>query len=265
MTGTSLDLIPEPAREAWQSLRDELRSILGDDLVATWAHGGSTSSGDPPHDGDLDTHILVAHRPDEAQVRGLEEAEAAIAQAHSVEWDNWYINADDARQADPPRHAWRDDRRDTSWAIVRAHWLAGRYVGLHGPEPTTIVIPPSWEEISGELSRELEHIERHVLEGDTNPYEATYAFLNGSRILHALETRDVAISKRAAGTWALEHLPARWHRTLQAAVRTYEGHGSAGDAEQLAADMAPFVAFVRERLPAADERPAESPPRWSGY
>ena len=230
-----------------------------------WAHGGSTSVGDPPHAGDLDTHILVEHRPDEEIVLRLEEAEAAVGQSHGVEWDNWYSLADDARRSDPPNHAWMADRRDTSWAINRAHWLAGRYVRLHGPEPAAIVIPPSWEEVADELGREVEHLERHLLEGDTDPYEATYALLNGSRILHALETQDVAISKRAAGAWALEHLPARWHPALQAAVRTYDGHPSAGDADLLAAEMGPFVALVRERLPDAGDRPADSLPRWSGY
>lgn len=265
MTGISLDDIAEPARAAWKSLRDELRAILGSDLVAMWAHGGSVSIGDPPHVGDLDAHILVAHGPDAVTVRRLEEAEGSIARAHGAEWDNWYIQADDARRSDPPRHAWRDDRRDTSWAINRAHWLAGRYVPLHGPEPAAIVIAPSRKEITDELAREVEHLERHVLEGDTDPYEATYAFLNGSRVLRALDTHDVALSKRAAGTWALEQLPTRWHPPLQAAVRTYDGQPAAGDAELLAADMAPFVAYVRERLPDAGDRPADSPPRWSGY
>ena len=264
MAGIDLDDLPDPAGAAWRALRDQLRAILGDGLVAVWAHGGSTSVGDPPHAGDLDTHVLVSHRPDEATVRRVEEAEAAIGREQGVEFDNWYIGADDARRADPPRHAWRDDRCDTSWAIHRAHWLAGRYVRLAGPEPATIVTAPNWEELEDELSREVEHLERHVLEGDTDPYEATYAFLNGSRVLRAVETRDVAISKRAAGTWALEHVSARWHRTLEAAVRTYDGQPLTDDAALLAAEMAPFVRFVRERLPDGVDPPADAPPRWSG-
>jgi hypothetical protein len=263
--GIDLDALPDPARAAWQSLRDEVRTILGDDLVAMWAHGGSTSIGDPPHAADLDTHVVVAHRPDEAIVGRLEEAEAATGRQHRVEWDNWYVLADDARGSDPPQHAWRDGRRDTAWGILRAHLLAGRYVLLDGAEPATIVTPPRWEELESELSRELEHIERHVLEGDTDPFEATYALLNGSRILRAIETHDVAISKRAAGTWGLRHLPDRWQPALEAAVRNYDGHPNADDADRLAAEMAPFVGFVRERLPDVADRPADEPPRWSGY
>ena len=147
----------------------------------------------------------------------------------------------------------------------RAHWLAGRYANLHGPEPADLVKAPTWEELEGDLDRELEHMERHVVEGDTDPYEATYAMLNGSRILHSVETHDVAISKRAAGAWALEHLPDRWHPALEAAVRTYDGHPADGDASLLAEEMAPFVAYVRERVPITDDRQAEALPRWSGY
>ena len=85
--------------------------------------------------------------------------------------------------------------------------LAGRrYVHLYGAEPAEIVAPPAWPEILAALHREIEHLESHVAAGDTDPYEATYAFLNGSRILRGLDTRDVAISKRAVRHWALEHI-----------------------------------------------------------
>lgn len=104
-----------------------------------------------------------------------------------------------------------------------------------------------------------------MAEGDTDAYEATYAILNGSRILHTLVTRDPAISKRSAGQWALDQLPVRWHAALRAAGRTYEAEASSGDTDLIAWEMSPFVAMVRERLPSATPRTADSPPRWSGY
>jgi hypothetical protein len=242
-----------------------MRLLLGEDLVAMWAHGGTTSIGDPPHAGDLDTYVIVGRRPDEATIRRIEEAQNATGEAHGVEWDAWYVLAEDARGSEPPPHAWREGSRDTSWAIHRAHWLAGRYVTLHGAEPRALVIAPTPEELSGELDRELEHIERHVSEGDTDAFEATYAILNGSRILRALATRDVVISKRAAGTWALEHLPARWHHAVRAAMRSYDGRGRTEDDAVLAAEMGPFVGFVRELLPPSPDRgPDAALPRWSG-
>ena len=112
--------------------------------------------------------------------------------------------------------------------------------------------PPAWPEILAALHREMDHLEAHVAAGDTDPYGATYAFLNGSRILRGLETGDVAISKRAVRHWALEHLPERWHPVLHAAGREYDGEATPEDIELLAAEMAPFVAMVRVRLPKTD-------------
>lgn len=246
-------------------LRQELLDRLGDDLVALWAHGGTTNVDDAVHIGDLDTYVILRSRPDGATVRRIEEAHARIADVHGVEWDAWYVLEADARRSEPPPHAWADGRRDTSWAIHRAHWLAGRYVALHGADPGDIVTPPTWDELRGELDRELEHIERHVVEGDTDSYEATYAFLTGSRILQALATRNVVVSKAAAGSWALDHLPDRWHTALRAAIRTYTGDASPADAKLLAADMAPFVSFVRGHLQPGSDRPPGALPRWSGY
>lgn len=264
MTSVALQELPPAARAAWEDLRDRLRFALGGDLVAMWAHGGTTSVADPAHAGDLDTYVIVRRRPDEATIRQVELAHESTAAEHGVEWDTWYVLADDARGSEPPRHAWRDHRRDTTWAVHRAHWLAGRFVSLHGADPRAIVLAPSWDELLGELDREIEHLERHVAEGDSDPYEATYALLTGSRILHALEMRDVVISKRAAGTWALARLQDRWHPALRAAIRTYDGLGSPADAELLALEMAPFVAHVREQLPPTTNRPPGHLPRWSG-
>lgn len=258
----ALDQLPEPARFAWTGLRNELESILGEDLVAMWAFGGTVAVEGPPRSADLDTYVIVRRPIDEPKAQTIEGAQAIIAEHMGVEWDAWYVLEADARRPEAPRHAWREDRLDTTWAINRAHWLAGRYVLLFGREPAEIVAPPAWRELEVDLDRELEHLEAHVAEGDTDPYEATYAILNGSRIVRALETGDVAISKRAAGLWGLDHLPDRWHPALRAAGRAYDGQSTAEDVDLLALEMAPFVAMVRERLPASRIR--EAPPRWSG-
>jgi Domain of unknown function (DUF4111) len=259
-----LQQLPVAARTAWLRLRDEVQAILGHDLVAIWAYGSTTAIEGPPRSADLDTYVIVRGRPDEATAARLEGAQAAITQETGADWDLWYVLEDDARRPEAPRHAYREERRDTAWAINRAHWLAGRYAHVYGAEPAEIVPPPAWPELEVDLDRELEHIERHVVEGDTDPYEATYAVLNGSRILRAVETHDVAISKRAAGRWGLEHLPARWHPALEAAGRAYDGAATPEDVELLAREMAAFVAMVRERLPALEPRTGDAP-RWSGY
>ena len=260
-----IEHLPETAKVAWLRLRDELLAILGDDLVAIWAYGGTVAVEWPPRSADLDTYAIVRRRIHAGTAQAIDDAHAAIGAETGVEWDTWYVLEADARRPAAPRHAWRENRRDTTWAVNRAHWLAGRYALVHGREPAEIVPPPTWSELEAELDRELEHIERHVAEGDTDPYEATYAILNGSRILRAVETGDVATSKRSAGQWAFEHLPLRWHPVLGAASRAYDGQATTEDTDLLAAEMAPFVAMARERLPSGTPRTEGWEPRWSGY
>jgi hypothetical protein len=247
MTRIDLGAVPDRARDAWIRLRDELRAILGDDLVALWAYGGTASAGRDAPFGDLDTFAILRRPVDSQTAAAVDEAEATIGREADVEWDAWYVVEADARQPAMPRHAWRD-RLNESWAIDRGHWLAGRYALLHGAEPAEIVAPPSAAELDEALRAEMDHLERHVEAGDTDPYEATYAFLNGSRIVRAIETGDVAISKREAGPWALVHLPDRWHPALKAAMRVYDRNATPEDEAMLAREMASFVAMVRGRL-----------------
>jgi hypothetical protein len=258
-----LEQLPDVPLGAWTRLRDELIAILGDDLVAIWAYGGTTALDGPPRSADLDTYVIVRRSPDPSTAKAIEDTLATIAREMGVEWDAWFVLDDDARSRDSPGHAYLPDRRDTSWAVNRAHWLGGRYAHLYGREPAELVPRPTWSELEVDLQRELEHLERHVAEGDTDPYEATYAFLNGSRILRAIETGDVAISKRSAGKWALKHLPVRWHPVLGAANRAYEGDATSDDTALLASEMAPFVAMVKEHLPSAAAND-DAQPRWSG-
>jgi hypothetical protein len=259
-----LDDLPTTARHAWARLRDEAEGILGTTLIGLWGFGGTVFRDRSRPLGDLDTFGVLERVPDQRTTRSLEHAQEEIATEHGVEWDISYVLAADAARSDPPPDALDPDRRLKSWAIDRAHWLAGWYVSLSGRRPEEVVRAPSWPEIEAALSRELEHLERHVWEGDDDPFEATYAIWNGSRILHAIETGNVAISKREGGMWALDHLETRWHEAIRAADRTYDGEGTPEDAEVLRVTMAPFVAMVRERLPMVEPRPPGSPPRWSG-
>jgi hypothetical protein len=260
-----LQHVPAVARTAWTSLRDELLSVLGDELVAIWAYGSVIGADRPRRPADLDTHVILERRPDAQTAQGIDGTFQALAAEAGVEWDAWCIALDDARRPDHPPHAFREGRRDTAWALHRAHWLAGRVVHVYGREPVDIVPTPTWPEIELDLDRELEHIERHVLEGDTEPYEAAYAILNGSRILHSIETHNVVLSKREAGTWALDKIPERWHPAVGAALRAYDERATRADAELLANEMAHFVAMVRERLPGSGESRRHARPRWSGY
>ena len=68
-----------------------------------------------------------------------------------------------------------------------------------------MVPAPSWRRSLADLDRGAGAPRAHVADGDyTIPTRPPTRVLNGSRILHALETGNVAISKREAGDWALD-------------------------------------------------------------
>lgn len=271
----ALDDLPEVVATASLRLRDELLAVLGRDLVGAWLHGGTTFVDRPARPGDLDICAVIANvTPDERTPRTwrakpgsrpgrILAAQTSIAQGYGVMLDTMYLLADEVGLRRLPSHAFERSHRETGWPVYRAHWLAGQYVQLHGRSPEELVVAPTKTELDRASDRELEHLERHVLEGDAaDPFEATYAIFNGCRILHTLETGSPVISKRSAGAWGLENLPPRWHDAIRAAGRSYDGEASTKDDEILRVTMAPFVEMVRQRVPRTNSR-RTGLPRWS--
>jgi hypothetical protein len=271
----SIDAMPSNAAAASLRLRDAVLGILGDDLVAMWLHGGTTFEDRPLRPGDLDiAAVLRAVAPEErlpsrwradprSRPSRIFAAQERLAREFGVAFDALYLVADEIGTGRLPRRAFRRSHRESGWAVYRAHWLAGQDVRLHGREPSELVVPPTAPELRRALDRELEHLERHVVEGDAaDPFEATYGILNGCRILRTIATGSPVISKQSAGAWGLEALPSRWHPAIQAARRSYDGVATAGDVRVLAEAMPPFIEAVRGRLgvPASGSR---SSPRWS--
>jgi hypothetical protein len=271
----SIDEIAQAAAQASLALRHELLAILGDDLVGMWLHGGTTFADRSTVSGDLDVVVVIrgltgaertprSWRADPtSRPNRIRAAEAQVAQRYAVQFDTTYLALDEIAGGRLPRSAFQRARRENSWAVARAHWLAGQYVPLHAKPPEDLIVAPTVRELRWALDRELEHLERHVAEGDaSDPYEATYAILNGCRVLRTLETGDPVISKRSAGDWGLANLPSTWHDAIRAGRRSYDGKASTEDLELLRQSMPEFIAYVREHLPAAPSRRAARP-RWS--
>jgi hypothetical protein len=271
----AIEELPPVAARASLALRDELLAILGDDLIGMWLHGGTTFADRSGVSGDLDIAVVIDGLTPAERTPGIWQADptsrpsriraaqATLAERSGVDLDTTYLALEEVRGGRLPRRAFRHSERENGWALARAHWLGGQYVPLHGRRPEELIVAPTERELRWALDRELEHLERHVAEGDaSDPYEATYAILNGCRILRTLETGDAVISKRSAGDWGLANLPSTWHDAIRAARRSYHGEASTEDIELLRRSMPEFIAYVREHLPAPPSRRAARP-RWS--
>ena len=267
--------LPLPAVAAAQHLRDALLGILSEDLVGMWVDGGTTFPDRPLVPGDLDVCVVVTNlTPDErdpgrwsvqpgSRPARVASAQELIGREHDRSIDASYLTVEEMGGHDRPGAAFCAPLLHNRWPIVRAHWLSGQYVHLHGRRPEELVVAPTERDLRRALSREIEHLERHVYEGDAaDPYEATYALFSGCRVLHTIATGSPVVSKRSAGAWGLTNLPDRWHPAIEAAGRSYDGVATDEDHHLLTLTMAPFVEMVRENLPLTNPRPPGQVPRW---
>jgi len=263
------------AAQAAERFCELLVPVLGDDLVSVFLDGGTTFPDRPLVPGDLDVGVVIAHVSEDERDPGrwhdapssrparVAAAQQAVAKEYDRSIDATYLLLEEMAGHDRPGEAFFGALRHNRWPVVRAHWLAGQYVLIHGRSPAELVVAPKPEDLRRALSRGVEHLERHVYEGDaSDPYEATFAIWNGCRVLYTLETANPVISKRSAGDWGLAHLPERWHPAIRAAGRSYDGIATAEDNELLRVEMPSFVEMLRERLPLQRPRPPGEPPRW---
>ena len=243
-----VESLPAEVRRACMRLGEELATLPGLDLVALWAYGAMTRPDRPRGPGDVDTHGVLGFRPGPHTVRRIDEVHDAIARDLGIEWDSWYILEEDARRAQPPRHAFREAYVDRAWSLHRAHWLAGEHVTLLGSTPGGLVVPPTWPELLDGLRHELSFIVRQREEGRHDAPHAAYAVSNACRILYSVENRNVVVSKRAAALWALDHAPADWHPAIRRALLVYDGELAGDDAAILNSSVDGIVEAVGLRL-----------------
>jgi hypothetical protein len=231
--------VKSEVRDLCQAFADGLRDSLREKLHAVYVYGAVTFP-ETDYTGDVDFHVIVMEPPTEAErvaILGLHDRLVRDFPPLGSELDGYYILLDDARGTARPRHLLYPDVVDDSWALHRAHILAGRVIVLHGPDPRTIYAAPSWPEINDALRGELDYVEAHLAQ-----YPA-YCVLNLCRLMYSYETGDVVTSKAAAASWAMDRFAAR-RPLIEAARRSYAREDTAEDRLALSTGVGTFYEFA---------------------
>ena len=234
---------PDEIQDLCQAFLQGLHRSLGDKLVGVYLYG-ALAFPEEGATGDIDLHVILNDGLSEAERSELHGLHAALARQFpplGAELDGYYHLLEDARQTAPPRHQLRPGVIDNSWALHRAHILAGRCIVLHGPDPRQVYPPASWPELESALQGELDYVERHLAD-----YPA-YCVLNLCRLMLSYGTGDVVLSKRGSAAWTCHTCPA-WRPLIEAARRSYDRRATAHDRELLQSEVRQFFDFASERI-----------------
>ena len=238
---TSVPQLQAGQRATLDALLAGFRRAFGADLFALYVYGAIAF---PETEGvvDLDYHAILERAPAPAQVAEYQTACIHLGAEHApwgADLDGWVILRTQTSGPEPPAHVIARIP-DGSWALHRAHWLAGRCIVLWGPPPAEVVTAPRWAEVETDLRGELEFARR-------SPHDA-FAVLNACRVLHSFRVTDPVQSKFGSAAWALRHLSAEHHPAIRAALDTYRGHAREAEAEVLTRGRTPLFSLVDSQL-----------------
>jgi len=229
--------LPSKVQDICNGLVDGLKEILGRKMYGIYMYGAAVFPDSGPVT-DIDCHVILNEPLDDRNREAVFRLYSRLKKDYpplGQELDIWYILFGDAQKAELPTNQLKTNMSDEWWALHRAHVRAGRYITLFGPEPDDIFPTPSWEDITLALDYELEYIKNNL------KYPA-YCTLNLCRIMYSFSKRDVVVSKRFSGLWAIEKFP-EWVDMIRAALRTYEGKDTNADKSLLQADLGRFLEF----------------------
>lgn len=215
------------------------RSVLGPKLYALYVYGAVTFP-ETRFTGDVDFCAILDSPPtgdERNDLLALHERLGEEVPPPGTDLDGYYILLADAGGSASPRHLLFPELCDDSWALHRAHMLAGRVAMLFGPPPSAVLVSPTRREIEAALDEELDYVTRHLAQ-----YPA-YCVLNLCRLLYSWETGDVVTSKAASAAWASDRLP-EWRALVSRATRAYAERASGAEDPALVSGVRGFHAFV---------------------
>ena len=251
--------LPKSIADLCRAYTDGLKRTLGDKLHALYVYGASVFP-ETEATGDVDSHVILAGPltgSEKVAVLELHKRMAAEYPPLGAELDAYYLLLEQVKRSALPTHQLQTDIVDGSWALHRAHMLAGRCVVLHGPDPSTIFPVPTWPEIEQALAGELAYVVQHI---DQYP---DYCILNLCRLMYSHRTGDVVTSKAAAGAWASAQFP-QWRSLIELANQSYAGLSTDEDRRIMSTELKKLLSYARQQMVEAMSSKESATQDWEG-
>jgi hypothetical protein len=243
MTEPSESAYLDGVEEIGQAFRSGLEGILAGKLIGIYLYG-ATVFPETKYTGDIDFHVILDESLTVEEREGVNALHESLAFQHpplGQEMDGYYLLMEDAKKKSPPRSQMWKQATDNSWALHREHIRAGKCIVLYGPDPALIYPATTWDELEAALRDELAYVERHLFK-----YPA-YCALNLCRLMYSFQTRDVVVSKTAAGVWADSIYP-QWSELITTAGKSYKGLSTASDDQFMLDQIQGLYKFARKQI-----------------
>ena len=213
---------------------------------------GSTALGDfRPHTSDIDFVAVTAAPLDATAIAALKRAHARLR--NRPYFDGLYVNWDQLAHDPaltgqlPSSHEGRFQACARRGDPVTWHTVAYHGIACRGPRPEDLTI---WAEPEGLAIRTLDNLEsywRPLLDAaarfprrwsliSITPWGAVWIVLGISRLHYTLATGEIC-SKEAAGRYALQTFPERWHGVIKEALRIRQADRARADFVSALADI----------------------------
>lgn len=234
--------VPDQAQAILDQYYARLNKDLPDLLEAFYLFGSVSLASFQEGVSDLD-FAAVTHRPlSEQEVKNLEQIHLDLEKSRpKISLDGRYIwKADLERLGDQacPYYYFNSGRlvglerlcKDSVDAFQLKHYG----IAIFGPDPRTYGYTIDWDVLTRNMKLNLEYYwknwKQKVEKFPSLPYFGMFVkggmiewgVLGVSRIYYSIKEQDL-ISKSGAGQYAMQHVPARWHRILQESIRLREG------------------------------------------
>ncbi len=212
---------------------DDIRSILGNDLVGFYLSGSLAVGDFDPTSSDIDFVAVLSVPPDEVAVTALKRLHDTLGgdRGKGIQrLEGFYVPLATVRQHDPtmiPHPAvyfaagTRFDPCRLRWDwVIECYVLQEHGIIVDGPPPATLIDPISRDQLIESVRATLRHDwSQHIAEPEWMRirHEQAFAILTMCRALYVLE-RGELVSKLEAAHWAQRRLAPEWRPLIERAL-----------------------------------------------